>query len=67
MVKRNITIVFKNNPQDDDDFGSGTYSVEYGLAKIEFKGEYILLETNNGKMTKVEVFPLKTIKAFKYN
>lgn len=66
-MKRNITIVFKNNPHDDDDFGSGTHSIEYGLAKIEFKGEYLLLETKNGEITKVEVHPLKTIKAFKYN
>ena len=68
-MKKNIIIIFKNNYEDDDDsFGSGTYSVEYKMAKLEFKGEYLLLESSeqDSGVTK-EVHPLKTIKAFKYD
>ena len=69
-MKKNIIIIFKNNYEDDDDsFGSGTYSVEYKMAKLEFKGEYLLLESSeqDSGVTKVEIHPLKTIKAFKYD
>ncbi len=67
-LKKNITIVFKNNYNNDDEFGGGTYSVEYDSAEIKFKGEYLLLSTLlSDSSIKTEVHPLKTIKAFKHD
>ena len=67
-LKKNIVIVFKNNHDNDDEFGGGTYSVEYDSAEIKFKGEHLLLSTVlSDSSIKTEVHPLKTIKAFKYD
>tara|TARA_R110002074_G_scaffold326755_3_gene497219 strand:- start:1117 stop:1371 length:255 start_codon:yes stop_codon:yes gene_type:complete len=69
-LKKNITIVFKNNylVDDYDEFGGGTYSVEYDSAEIKLKGEYLLLSTVlSDSSIKTEVHPLKTIKAFKHD
>ena len=67
-LKKNITIVFKNTYDDSDEFGGGTYSIEYGEADISFKGEYLLLRTIlSDSSIKTEVHPLKTIKAFKHD
>lgn len=67
---KELTIIFRNNPNSDDDFDGGTYSVTFEKAAFQISGDYMVLhqqkedEAGNGYVHG-QIFPVKTIKSYK--
>jgi hypothetical protein len=61
----NISLIIKNNPENDDDFGGGTYKLDFENCEIKFVGDYLVVEVINNNETIGHVFNLKTIKSYK--
>ncbi len=61
----NITLIIKNSPYGDDDFGSGTYKLDFENSFYRIDGGYMLIETKKNNNIVGQVFDLKTIKSYK--
>jgi hypothetical protein len=61
----NISLIIKNNPENDDDFGGGTYKLDFNNCDLKFLGDYLVIEVINGDEKVGHVFNLKTIKSYK--
>jgi|LakMenE18May11ns_1017448.scaffolds.fasta_scaffold9887265_2 hypothetical protein len=67
---KELTIIFKNNPDSDDEFDGGTYSITYEKAAFQISGDYMVLhlqkedEYGNG-FVQGHVLPIKSIKSYK--
>lgn len=69
MYKK-LTIIFKNNPNSDDEFDGGTYSVDYENASIQITNEHILVNLKKKSESGEEyvmgfVHPIKSIVSYK--
>lgn len=61
-----ITLIIKNNPNDDDDgFGGGTYKLDFEDSFYRIEGGYIIVETKKDDGIVGQVFELKLIKSYK--
>jgi len=65
QYKMKITLIIKNNPHDDDGFGSGTYKLEFEDSFYRIDGGYLIIETKKEDGIVGQVFELKTIKSYK--
>lgn len=67
--RHNLTVIFKDNPDSDDDFG-GTHAIQYGNSTHKFTSDHMIIlnHSTNGGVESVEghVFPLKSVKSFKW-
>ena len=61
----NITLVIKNNPNDEDGFDSGTYTVDFKNSSMVFNGNNMVIETKNEDSVIGQVFNLKSIESYK--
>lgn len=61
----NITLVIKNDPNDEDGFDSGTYTVEFKDSFMVVNGGNMIIETKNKDSVTGQIFNLKTIKSYK--
>ena len=43
---KNLTIIFKNNPDSEDDF-DGTYSVDYERASFQVTNQHFILQSQS--------------------
>jgi hypothetical protein len=67
---KELTVIFKNSPDDEDDFGGGTHSVTYEKAAFQISGDYMVIhlqkEDEGGHgYVQGHIFPIKTIKSYK--
>jgi hypothetical protein len=61
----NITLIIKNSPYGDDDFGSGTYKLDFENSIYRIDGGYMVIETKKNNDIVGQVFDLKTINSYK--
>jgi hypothetical protein len=67
---KELTIVFKNNPDSDDEFDGGTYSVTYEKAAFQISGDYMILhlqkeDESGNAYVQGNIFSIKSIKSYK--
>ena len=60
----NITLIIKNTPYDDDEFG-GTYKLDFENASYRIDGGHMIIEVLRDGDIIGQVFELKTIKSYK--
>lgn len=60
-----ITLIIKNNPNDNDDFEGGTYKLDFENALYRIEGGNMVIETKKDNSIIGQVFELKTIKSYK--
>ncbi len=60
-----IKLIIKNNPHDDDEFGGGTYTLEFEDSFYRVDGGYMIVETKKGDDIIGQIFELKSIKSYK--
>lgn len=65
MYNFNITIIIKNTPYDDDEFGSGSYKLEFENAFYRIDGGYMIVEQLKEGDVIGQPFPLNSIKSYK--
>ncbi len=65
MYNFNITLIIKNTPYDDDDFGGGTYKLEFENAFHRIDGGYMIVEQLIEGNIVGQVFELNSIKSYK--
>jgi hypothetical protein len=67
---KELTIIFKNNPDNYDDFDGGTHSVTYEKAAFQLAGDYMVLhlqkedDAGNGYV-EGHILPINSIKSYK--
>jgi len=61
----NITLVIKNDPNDEDGFDSGTYTVEFKNSFMTINGNSMIIETKNEDNVIGKVFNLKSVESYK--
>lgn len=67
---KELTIIFKNKPDNEDEFDGGTYSVTYEKAAFQISGNYMVLhlqkENDKGEgYVEGHVLPINSIKSYK--
>ena len=60
-----ITVIFKDDPNSDEDFG-GTHSITYEKSTHQFTTEHMIIFTHKDGFVEGQVFPIKSIKSFKW-
>jgi hypothetical protein len=60
-----VTLIIKNNPHDDDEFGGGTYKLDFENSFYRIDGGYMVIETKKDDGIVGQVFELKTVKSYK--
>jgi hypothetical protein len=64
--KSNLTVVFKDDPDSDDEFG-GTHVINYNDSTHKFTSEHmIILSHMPDNSIEGQVFPIKAIKSFRW-
>ena len=66
---KNLTIIFKNNPDSEDDF-DGTYSVDYERASFQVTNQHFILhlqkeDEGGNPFVEGNIFNIKSIKSYK--
>jgi hypothetical protein len=61
----NITLVIKNDPNDEDGFDSGTYTVDFKNSFMTINGNSMVIETKNEDNVIGKVFNLKSVESYK--
>lgn len=69
MRYKNLTILFKNNPNSDDEFEGGTHKVDFSDAVLMIAGEHLVVteHSEDGNSITGQVFPLNTVHSYKAN
>lgn len=66
-MNKKLTIIFKNNPNSNDDFDGGTYDVTYDNSSFYISGDYMVIESTSGENTiNGNIFHIKTIKSYRW-
>jgi hypothetical protein len=65
MTYKEITILFKNDPNSHDVFDTGSYSVTYENVGCQINGDYFVLEVIKENEIEGHILPLKTIINYK--
>lgn len=60
-----ITLVIKNDPNEDDEFSGGTYKIDFEECNYSINGNYMVIESKKEDSIIGQLFELKTIKSYK--
>lgn len=63
--KFKISLVIKNDPNDEDEFSGGTYKLDFESCEYRINGGYMIIETKKDDSIVGQFFELKTIKSYK--
>lgn len=61
----NVTLLIKNTPYGDDEFGSGAYKLDFEKAFYRIDGGFMVIEILKDGDIIGQVFELKSIKSYK--
>ena len=66
-VYKELTVLFKNNPNSEDEFEGGTHKVVFNSASFSISGEYLVVDEYNDETITGQVFRLNTVHSYKVN
>jgi hypothetical protein len=66
MKYKNLSVLFKDNPHSEDEFG-GTHKVGFTNAAMMVSGDYLIITEHNddGESITGKVYPLNTVDSYK--
>jgi hypothetical protein len=67
MKYKNLTVLFKNNPNSEDEFEGGTHKVDFVNAVLMLSGDHLIIteHADDGGSITGQVFPLNTVHSYK--
>lgn len=66
MVYKQIIVLFRNNPNSEDEFDGGTHSVTFNNAVLVISGDHIIITENVGDgEVEGKIYKLNTVHSYK--
>lgn len=69
MKYKNVTVLFKNDPNSEDGLDGGTHRVEFNDAVLMITGDHLVVteHSEDGNSITGQVFSLNTVHSYKAN